>query len=339
MGKKRPANKIGKKVNVNELKALSAEFGELTMKAYKKQSKKNGTDYFTSKKELRESYYDYLNRLLPYAINYLVAFGYRTDEDIQTIKNGVFEKLYSDEYKKYVALIADTVSDDVNNLENAQFLPIIIKDLLCKMDEQNQLIRAEDPKAPIYEADNLVDLSRVIMKKKLKKMKKSGVNKDLAFDVLSIIPVSDALDFSSRYRMNAMNGCLMAHSVKLAETTEIPVNEIFDIVFDDEVRYGFVISYLLLAGKDQFTKLSEAEQKTYLAITKWALGKMEAMKPNEVYAILTYYIKVRVQDKSQGKDYARRLVLTDIPESEYPKTKKVIDKYALELSDENKKLL
>ena len=53
---------------------------------------------------------------------------------------------------------------------------------------------------------------------------------------------------------------------------------------------------------------------------------MEQLKKGEIYAILKVYSDVRKKDESQNKDTNRRYYISSLPESDYPKILKVVNR-------------
>ena len=53
---------------------------------------------------------------------------------------------------------------------------------------------------------------------------------------------------------------------------------------------------------------------------------MEEMKKDEIYDILKSYTDVRKRDESQGKDTNRRYYISSLPESDYPRILKAVDR-------------
>lgn len=288
------------------------EFAKLTLKKYKKHN-----DYFDSKKELKESFYMYLIDLLPKTINFIVRYGYIQDEEIQEIKEAIYTKLVD---PKFIKTLKKEIEND-NKIENIKLLPIIIKDILVLTEKENKELLANDPNSKIYDMSDLIELSQIILKKKLKKMKKSEIDESIAFDILSIIPVQDALASSQIYRVHQFFECLYEHS----KSKVIPFDKIMNVIVDEEY-YPTFIAFALLERKEKFGNLTDNQKSFYLAVSTWCFETMEKLSKDEIEAILKTFISGRKRDESKGKDTNRRYALNSLSETDYPRITKMIQK-------------
>lgn len=288
------------------------EFAKADFKKYKKHS----GDYFDSKKEAKASYMQYLIELLPKTIEFVVKYGYINKPEVQETKTAIFAKFTNPEFVK----VLKKEIDRGNKIENIKLMPIIIKELLQEGKKVNDQRLAEDPNAKIYDLTDLVELSKMIMKKKLKKFEKAGINLNLAFDLLSIIPKDEVLKSSQYYRVHAFYDCMYEH----AKSVTVPVAQIMEIMVG-EGYYPLFITFALLERKEKFTKLTDAQKQLYLEISNWCFNVMEKdMKKEDIESIIKFYISGRKKDESQGRDGNRRYALDSLSETDYPRIKKVL---------------
>lgn len=311
-------NRKDRNVTIND---DAKEFAKSTLKRYKK----NNGDYFDSKKELRSSYAMYLIDLLPDTIEFIVKYGYINKPEIQEVKTGVFQKLTDPDFIK---VINKEIKND-NKIKNIKLMPIIINEILREAKKLNDQRLAENPNAEIYDMTDLVELSRLILKKKLKKFEKAGINMNLAFDILSIIPNDTVLNSSQFYRVHAFYDCIYEHAKSIA----VPFGEIMDILVDEDY-YPLFITFALLERKEKFTKLTDSQKALYLEISNWCFKIMEKdLKKEEIESIVKIYINGRRKDEAQGKDGNRRYALSSLSETDYPRINKVIT--AMIANDDN----
>lgn len=315
-------NKNGS-VRINE---DAKEFAKTTFKRYKK----NQGDYYDSKKELKSSYAMYLIDLLPGTIDFVVKYGYINKEEVQNVKVEVYKKINDPDFIK---LIKKEIKNG-NKIDNIKLLPIIIKEILMEGKKLNDEALAKDPNAKLYDMSDLVELSQMILKKKMKKLAKVGVSSNVAFDALSIIPCDKALESSQFYRIHSLYECLYEH----AKSSTIPFNELMNEMIDASYYPAF-ITFALLERKEKFTKLTDAQKKLYLDISNWCFDTMENnLSKEEIMTIIKTYIAGRKKDESQGKDGNRRYALSSLSSTDYEKISKVINKMVAE-DDSIKKYL
>ena len=282
------------------------EFAKADFKKFKKRNK----DYYDSKKELRKSFYLYLIDLFPSVIEFTVKYGYINDDDVQEVKHQILAKINDVEFIK---VLKKTLKND--DIHNIKLLPIIIKEILMEAKKRNDAILAENPNGQIYDMSDLVELSRMILKKRMKKLEKLGISSTLAFDVLSVIPCKAALESSQSYRIRVLYETLYEH----AKTEQIDFEKLIDAVIDEDYQL-MCITFALLERKEKFSRLTDSQKTLYLAITNWCFNTMEKkLKKAEVAEVLNIYVRNRTRDDKNGKDSNRRYSLSSLSEEEYPR--------------------
>ena len=285
-------------------------------KADFKKFKKRNSDYYDSKKELKQGYYLYLVDLFPPVIEFIVKYGYINNDDVQQVKNRALAKINDMDFIKVVKKTIKRGDD----IENIKLLPIIIKEILIEAKKRNDAILAENPNGKIYDMSDLTELSYLILKKKMKKFEKAGISTSLAFDVLSIIPCKEALKSSHMYRIHALYDTLYEH----AKTAQIDFDKLIDLAVDEDYHLA-CISFALLERKEKFSKLTDSQKTLYLAITNWCFNTMEKkLKKQEVYELINVYVRARTRDDKNGRDSNRRYSLSSLSEDDYPRIATVV---------------
>ena len=285
-------------------------------KADFKKFKKRNSDYYDSKKELKQGYYLYLVDLFPPVIEFIVKYGYINNDDVQQGKNRALAKINDMDFIKVVKKTIKRGDD----IENIKLLPIIIKEILIEAKKRNDAILAENPNGKIYDMSDLTELSYLILKKRMKKFEKVGISTSLAFDVLSIIPCKEALKSSHMYRIHALYDTLYEH----AKTAQIDFDKLIDLAVDEDYHLA-CISFALLERKEKFSKLTDSQKTLYLAITNWCFNTMEKkLKKQEVYELINIYVKSRIRDDKNGRDSNRRYSLSSLSEEDYPRITTVV---------------
>ena len=288
-------------------------FAKYTLKKYKKKYKK---EYGWSKKETKKAYFNALMDALPDVINWCLREGYKTDAETQEIVQSIYAKLTDPWFVK--SLHKQVTKGE--QCKNLKLLPMVIRSVLQETEKINRERLAKDPKASIYEMDDLVELSADIMGKSLKRMIKAGVDEQVAFNILSIIPTEEALRYSPNYRIFQFFDCLYEASKGKA----IPFKQIMQSSPIPEEKYPLFIVFAMLERKEKYGNLTENQKKFYLDVTNWVFDTLNSMNREEIRDIITAYVNGRKQDDARGKDSNRRYALSTLGENDYEKIVKVI---------------
>ena len=286
------------------------------MKLNLKKFKKSDGDFYDSKKELRKAYYAQIVDLIPASIGMLIKYG--NVEAVKECKESIYEKLTDPKFVKYLR------KEIKNGLEfdNMILLPTIIYDIVGEAQKAIAAEKAENPDSDVtFDLDDLVEISRDILKKRIKKLKKAGIDEAVAFDVLSVIPATEILEKGQQYHIRRFFTVLYEH----AKTKEINFAKIMKEVFKGNY-IGSVITFALLERKEKIANFTDTQKKLFNDITEYCFTEMEQLKKDEIYAILKVYSDVRKKDESQNKDTNRRYYISSLPESDYPKILKVVNR-------------
>ena len=289
------------------------KFATIDFKSFKKKNK----DYFDGKKEMRKGYILNLIDNLPQVIKFIVKYGHIDNNDVRSVRDGALAKLSNEEFIK--AVRKELKLD--NKIDNIKLLPIINDIILKEAVKTNAERLTENANAEVYDVEPLLDLSKAILKKKLKKFEKAGIPEAIAFDVLSVIPCNEALDSSQFYRVRTFFDRLYESS----KTQTIPFANIMDLITGED-KFPMFITFALLERKEKFTKLTDSQKTLYLDISTWCFDQMENKLSSDVVRnIIKMYIKSRRHDDSAGKDSNRRYSLISLPETDYKKIRKIVD--------------
>lgn len=316
---KKKKNKNNRENNGNNERKLNIpndarDFAKLSYKKYKKKY----ADDYDSKKEIKNSYFVTLTDLLPKTIEFVVKSGYIKDDEVQETKNAIFENLSDEGYVKFLK----KALKNEEKIENIKLLPIIIKEIVTAANKYNTEALAANPNAEVIDVTDIVELSQLILKKKLKKFEKEGVDLALALDILSVIPKDEILKISQNYRIRMVMDVLYEH----AKTKSVPFATIMDILVDTEY-YPLFAAFALLERKEKFGTLTDAQKTLYLDISNWVFNTMEKeFSKEQVTQVIDTYIKSRRHDESQNRDGNRRYALNTLSETDYPRIASLIKK-------------
>lgn len=304
-----------KKGNQNNKSFKIPEDAKKLAKLNFKKFKKENEDYYDGKKDLKNGYYGQILEYLPDSINLIIRYGHL--QDVQETKEAIYEKLTDNGFIKY---LKKEIKHDYE-FNNMLLLPNIIYDIIGIAKRQVEADKAENPDAKVeYDLDDLIEISRMLLKKKIKKLNKSGIDDNVAFDILSIIPTTKILAKGQQFHIRKLFSVLYEH----AKTKDIDFEKIMDVVFKDSDYICAVITYALLERKEKITTFNDSQKKLFNDITTYCFKSMEDMKKDEIHAILKAYTDSRKRDESQNKDSNRRYYISSLPESDYPKIIKAV---------------
>lgn len=287
------------------------KLAKLTYKKYKKEWK----DQFDSKKDLKKGYFGQIIEYLPESIKLLITQGHR--EEVQETKAAIFDKLAD---PKFVAYLAKNIEKEDLEFENMVLLPTLIHEIVMAAVKQHLAEKAENPNAEPFDTNDLIDLNRIILKKKIKKFVKAGMDEGFALDVLSMIPNPKILQKSPRYHINNFFVQLYAG----VDKTEVKFDKVMEIVFKDSEYVDQIIAFALLERKEKIANFSEKQRQLFNEITEYCFKTLEEMKKDSIEAVLKAYVDARKRDEAQNKDTNRRYYISSLPESDYPKITKVV---------------
>lgn len=299
------------------------DLAKLTLKKFKKES----GEYYDSKKDLRRGYYSQVVEYLPESIKLLVWYGNRPE--VKEIKDSIYNKITDKGFIKYLKKLVK----DGESFDNMDLLPNIIYDIVREAQRAVDAEHVDDPNAKVeYELDDMIELSQLILKKKLKKMAKAGIPENVAFDALSIIPSASILKKSQFYHLRSLFSVLYEHAKK----TKFSFEPLVKVLLKDDKDYtGALITFALLERKEKLSNFTDSQRDLFLEITNYSLKTLEDMSKEEIYIILKKYVDIRKNDEAKNKDTNRRFYLASLPSDDYPHITKTIEKICS--SDENLK--
>lgn len=287
---------------------------KLTLKKFKKES----GDYYDSKKELKRGYYSQILEYLPDSILFLVRYGHR--QDVKEIRDAIYEKLTDKDFVKYLRKEIKSEAE----FENMELLPNLIYDIIKEAQRVVEAERQNDPDSKVeFDLEDLVEISQLILKKKMKKMVKEGIPENIAFDVLSTIPDPAILKRSQYFHIRSLFTVMYEHAKK----TKVNFETIIKIVLKGAEDYtGSVITFALLERKEKITNFTQGQRDLYDDITRWCLKTLEDMDKDDIGAVLNAYVDARKRDESQNRDTNRRYYLSSLPSEDYPHITKAMDR-------------
>lgn len=285
--------------------------------SFKKFKKEEG-DYYDSKKELKQAYFSEIVELLPRSIALLVNYGNR--EEVKEIKSAIYDKITNEDFLKYLRKEIKNGED----FDNLILLPNLIYDIVAEAEQRVIAEKEENPdKVVELDVDDLTDLSRVILKKKIKKLQKIGIDENVALQIASIFPSAKILDKSGFYHLRRLFKALYQSASKTTINFEKLANTLFK---NNEDYLRDLVLFALLERKEKINSFNDKQKDLFTQMTQYCLQELENLKKDDIRQIIENYIKARKRDDSQNKDAPRRFALGQLPEKEYPKIAKVVDR-------------
>lgn len=290
---------------------------KITLKKFKKKKVEEGEDF--SKKELKKAYMDELIDYLPETIDFLLRYGGIQTNEMKDLRNSIYGKIADHKFIKY---LTKQIKDD-EDVGDIRLLPAVIRDIISEVKMQEEKDKQQNPNANIsYDTSDILNLSQLILKKKIKKADKDlGIDPDVALDLLMVIPHKSMLkDRQINYRLRLFMNVLYEH----AKTTDINYESCLKLVGLNEYAQSVVV-FNLLERRSKFNNFNENQQKLFIAINEWMLNQLEEMNRTDLESVLKLYTDLRKRDASQNRDEDRRYFLKSVPEDEFPNLKKVIN--------------
>lgn len=307
-------------------------FAKMSLKKFRKDNKYRLEDASGKKekkrieKDIRKEYFMELEDLLPQTLKFALTSGHHKDN--AEIMESIYGKLFDNDFIKFLTKELKDVK-----ISNIEVYPALFTGFVSKLKKESP------EKAELFTTEEAHELLSTILKKKIKKMVKKGIPEKQAFDYLSIVPNKNLLARGIYF----YSGRLFAAMYEYAATEEVDFETVMKVIFksdgddDDYNDLSALDLFILLERKDKIANMNEGQKALFNAITTWALNDLEDHKTSEVEKIIRTYINRRMDDAKNGKDSNRRIYLSSLQETEYPKISKVVS--ALLENEEFKKYL
>lgn len=290
-----------------------------------KKFKKTEGDFYDSKKSLKKGYYAELMDMLPPVIACVLKYGHV--EAMRETRDAIYQKLCDSKFTKY--LIKEI--DHGNEFDNMILLPTIIFDINLSAKQQQQIDKENGEEGKGYDLTDLKELAKLILKKKIKKAVKAGIDENVAFDVLSVIPSTDILKKSQQYHIRRFYQVIYQHAID----KEIKFDKVVKVVFGNDYIPS-LLTFALLERKEKIANFTDTQKKLFNDITEYTFTTLEEQSKDTIFEVLKAYISVRKRDESQNKDTNRRYYISSLPESDYPKILKTVKRFC-DMNENNKK--
>lgn len=314
---------------VKDVPGTVKEFSSITFKKFKKENK----DYCT-KKELKMYYYSSLLSDLDDVITFILSKGYiQNNEYITELRNGCFEKFRD---PKFIKTIEKAIKNkdgeyDEFDMNNIKLLPAVLYEVISDINirnhnrDENSIVPEDDEEIDVSE---LYELSKLVLKKKIKKLVSTGIDEDIAFDLLSVIPHPGIMQYSPIYRVKNIFNIMYIH----AKDKTLDFKKIIETILKPN-GYQYVIIFAIQERKDKYNNFNDKQKAFFNDITAWVFDCLNTFEKEDIEKILTAYIAQRKRDASQGRDGNRRYFIKSLPETNYKNIVEVVNDLLTENPD------
>lgn len=294
-------------------------FAELTSpKKYKKKMEKKERESFDfmDKKDIKQHFRRWRLDKFPEVIEFLFRFGHLKENE--ELRDELYTVLMAEDF---VSMIRKAIEED-DEIDNLQLFPVIAYDIIRLTEMYDEKAKKENPNHERYDLDDLIDLVKVINKKKIKRLVKKGFDESLAFDLMCVFPVPEMIrKANTMYRIRMIFQIMYAH----AKTESFNVEKLFNALFKKS-QLPLVVKFAMLERKEKYVNFTDTQKEVFNAISVWAFKTLEAMDKEDIAIMLKGYFDVRKRDKASNKDSARRFFIGSLPEDEYPRITSVVNK-------------
>lgn len=294
-------------------------FATLTSpKQYKKKMEKKERECFDfmDKKDIKQHFRRWRLEKFPEVIEFLFRFGHIKEN--AELRNDLYNVLMEEEF---INMIQKAIKND-EEIDNLQLFPVIAYDIIRMAEMYDEEAKKENPDHERYVLDDLIDLVKVINKKKIKKLVKKGFDENLVFDLMCVFPVPEMIrKTNTMYRIRMIFQIIYAH----ADAKSFDVEKLFNAIFKKS-QLQMVVKFAMLERKEKYVNFTDTQKEVFNAISVWAFKTLEAMDKEDIAIMLKGYFDVRKRDKAANKDSARRFFIGSLPEDEYPRITSVVNK-------------
>lgn len=267
---------------------------------------------------------DTLNRYEEDLVKWFIKYSFKKNEENNLI---AFYKIMTK--PKFYKAVKKIVKKDVGFKLSPDF-SLIISGFMSRFikDETMDELRQK-----------YFEVASELLKKRVKKLIKIGIDEKLALELGMTIPSSN---IEKTQTMVGHYTRLICQKIYKMSATNVVVTDIkvltkmFKYLFPEDY-ISLVAINILLEHKSRINGSSETQIKVWNMLTDVSLFSLEKLDKKELKVALTTYVSTRIRDSKRDNDPARRISLTSISDDQFPLVYKVVNKLAKD--DENKKYL
>jgi hypothetical protein len=235
--------------------------------------------------------------------------------------NELYSKMATEKFAKAMKKILKNKDDMYGELDCG--FAVIIASFLEKFHKDESVT---DEIIEIY-----TDVTDKLLKKRIKEVnKKLNISEDVIKELLVITPDVGYISndkFVGIYSQKMLRKLYILsaeNEIGLTETEQ--VQKLFKKLFGKNLLDLIAIN-ILLEKKEYLKNFNEQQTAMWNLMTSFALEYIEGEEKEHIVELLEYYCSRRKRDAENNKDGARRINLSSVPESDYPRIAKGIKKF------------
>ena len=235
--------------------------------------------------------------------------------------NILYSKMATEKFAKALKKIIKNKNEQFGELDCG--FVVIIASFLEKFHKD------ENMTDEIFET--YTDIIDKLLKKRVKDVnKKLDIDPDVIKELLVITPDVGYISndkFVGIYSQKMLRKLyIMSADKEIGLTETEQIEKLFKKLFGKKLLDLIAIN-ILLEKKEYLKNFNEQQTAMWNLMTSFALEFIENEDKDHIIELLEYYCSRRKRDADNNKDGARRITLSSVPESDYPKIAKAISKF------------
>lgn len=235
--------------------------------------------------------------------------------------NELYSKMATEKFAKAMKKILKNKNDAYGELDCG--FAAIIANFIEKYHKEESMT---DEMLETY-----TDIIDKLLKKRIKAVnKKLNLDTDVIKELLVITPDIGYISndkFVGIYSQKMLRKLyIMSAEKELGITETDQVRTLFKKLFGKELLDLIAIN-ILLEKKEYLKNFNEKQTAMWNLMTSFALEEIEKQDKEHIVELLEYYCSRRKRDADNGRDGARRINLSSVPETDYPRIAKGIKKF------------
>lgn len=268
--------------------------------------------------ELAGLVYDYQDAIIGFYIkkSFSVKFKKQTD--------ALFERMRHEKFAKAIGKILKRAKKDEGIVLDPGFA-VVINGFI----EYNQKAEVKADDATIEAYYEIIDK---LLRKQAKKLAKDlDLDESVIKEVLVIAPNKDYISSEKYVGLYSQKMLRKLYVLAGQEGTELglattkQVKKLFTKIFGKNLL-DVIAVHILLEKKEYIAKYSEPQIAVWNLFTRFALETIEAQEKDHIKELIKYFTSRRRSDENRQNDAARRISLIGLPEEEYPRICKIVNK-------------
>lgn len=237
---------------------------------------------------------------------------------IEKVKSGVENMITNPEVMKRVAKIYRKNPEAYSNM---MFMPYIIMNTLVYYNSEN-ISDEEKEIGKDLNTEALVEFCEKILKKEIKRYRKAGLSKEMAYQMATVIPTSKLFTNNRTWYKRLIN-----QMYEIAEREPVDIDVILRAVTKldkkktikkKEFLEGFFSTFILQRTSNKNAKFTDNQKELHEGLIERTLVYLDNQKSRVIKDILKKYIKSRKVAESYKNDSKRVIKFVDHANSNSP---------------------